>query len=116
MGSLQQVARVPTRKKQLQICFYDEPRVGVIRFKYHADIVGRPLVLAWVQGATSSYLLVVTMDSWILTGSHESPSILLESMKNLDIKRIYAPANSEIWERMDREILSGEIHVRDVEF
>lgn len=70
---------------------------------------GRDLLQAWLASATTTYLLVTTLDSWVMTGSNESKILSQEQAKALDIVRLYEKTNLEFWDKVATDIQMGKI-------
>jgi hypothetical protein len=51
---------------------------GFVRF--HADIAGEALAMAVVGSTPNRFLLVVTLDSWVLTGAHDSKEVTVHQL------------------------------------
>lgn len=74
-----------------------ESSLKVVRARVFAS---EELVVVECLGKGGTYLLVVTLASWVCTGSFQALAILQEAIKNLEFRQFYQNPPKDMWERL----------------
>lgn len=113
LGSVQKIAnRVSAeQKKQANIdLLKSQGNVKVLEEGMFPNTLHEPLAAAWVSGGEQTFLVITTMDSWVMTGCRNERILTKAQLIDLEMIRCYAYCTREVWERVKAELLEGKIY------
>lgn len=73
---------------------------------------GERLTLIWFSTPLCGFLVVTSMDSWVLIDGANSPSISLEQLSALEYVRCYAYATNATWYQAVGDLDNGRIYLQ----
>lgn len=100
------------RNLQNQELLKKQAHVNLERFQHHHPDIGEALTIVWLSTPLCGFVVVVSLDSWVVVDGSNSPSFSLEQLKALKYVRCYAYATNATWYQALGDLANGRIYLR----
>lgn len=81
----------------------------VVKTAFHGNGKEPAPYMVMLQAEEECFLLIVSSDAWLSTEAHRTGVLEAEEAKRLPIARLYAGVRPALWDRLEREVMQGQV-------